>query len=144
MNEPNAIPPVISTTPRQLGDDPAERVPITNAFAAIEALLRQPRRLLFQLRQPSASGLIVQMLFVSAVCAVVYGVVAGTFSGGTQLWAAPAKIAGGLLVSAGICLPSLYIFTCLSGAKARLAEVGGLLAAFFGQAVDPPAVGNLA
>ena len=128
MNEPNAIPPVIPTTPRQLGDDPAERVPITNAFAAIEALLRQPRRLLFQLCQPGAGGLIVQMVFVSAVCALVYGVVAGTFSGGPQLWAAPAKIAGGLLVLAAICLPSLYIFTCLSGAKARLAEVCGLLA----------------
>jgi hypothetical protein len=129
MNEPNAIPPVIPTAaPRPLGDDPAERVPITNAFAAIEALLRQPRRLLFQLRQPGAGGIIAQMLFVSAVCALVYGVVAGTFSGGTQLWIAPSKIAGGLLVSAAICLPSLYIFTCLSGAQARLAEVCGLLA----------------
>lgn len=127
MNESNAIPPVIPNAPRQLGDDPAERAPITNAFTAIEALLRQPRRLLFQLRQPGAGALITQMLLVSAMCALVYGVVAGTFSGGTQLWAAPAKIAGGLLVSAAICLPSLYIFTCLSGAQARLAEVCGLL-----------------
>lgn len=128
MNEPTAIPPIIPTTPHQLGDDPAERVPIANAFAAIEALLRQPRRLLFQLRQPGAGKLIAQMLLVSAVCALVYGVVAGTFSGGMQLWAAPVKIGGGLLVSAAICLPSLYIFTCLSGAQARLAEVCGLLA----------------
>jgi hypothetical protein len=70
----------------------------------------------------------VQMLLVSAVCAAVYGFVTGTFSGGTQLWAAPVKIAGGLLVSAAICLPSLFIFTCLSGAQSRLAEVCGLLA----------------
>lgn len=126
FSEPLPPPPLHG--PRPLGDDPAERVAIPHAFAAIEALLRQPRRLLFQLRQPGAGGLIVQMLFVSAVCALVYGVVAGTFSGGTQLWAAPVKIAGGLLVSAAICLPSLYIFTCLSGAKARLAEVCGLLA----------------
>lgn len=113
---------------RPLGENPAERAPVTNAFAAVEALLRQPRRLLYQLRQPGAGGLIVQMLLVAAVCALVYGFVAGTFSGGTQLWAAPAKIAGGLLVSAAICLPSLFIFTCLSGAQARLAEVCGLLA----------------
>jgi hypothetical protein len=127
--EANPVPPA---TPwhggRPLGEDPAERAPITNAFAAVEALLRQPRRLLYQLRQPGAGGLIAQMLFVSAVCAVVYGFVAGTFSGGTQLWAAPVKIAGGLLVSAAICLPSLFIFTCLSGAQSRLAEVCGLLA----------------
>jgi hypothetical protein len=54
-------------------------------------------------------------------------VVVGTFSNGVQLWAAPAKIAGGMLVSALICLPSLYIFTCLSGSQARLSEICGLL-----------------
>jgi hypothetical protein len=59
---------------------------------------------------------------------LIYGVVAGTFSGGTQLWAAPVKIAAGLMISALICLPSLYIFTCLGGSQARLVEVFGLLA----------------
>jgi len=44
------------------------------------------------------------------------------------LWAAPVKIAGGLLLSGLICLPSLYIFACLSGAHTRLAEVCGLVA----------------
>jgi hypothetical protein len=110
------------------GDDPAERVPIPHGFAAIEALLRQPLRLLYQLRQPGAGKLIAQMLLVALGCSLVYGVVAGTFSMGTQLWAAPVKIAGGLMISAFICLPSLYIFACLGGSKARLAEVFGLLA----------------
>ncbi|HXT40394.1 MAG TPA: hypothetical protein VN887_10255, partial [Candidatus Angelobacter sp.] len=54
--------------------------------------------------------------------------VVGTFSGGVQLWAAPAKVAAGLLLSALICLPSLYIFACLSGSSARLTEVVGLVA----------------
>ena len=52
----------------------------------------------------------------------------GTFSGGSQLWAAPLKLAAGLLISALICLPSLYIFSCLGGSSARLIEVLGLLA----------------
>ncbi|MES1180260.1 MAG: hypothetical protein ABUL66_00190 [Verrucomicrobiota bacterium] len=143
MNENNPVPPVIQQTDavprppepspslhgqRPPGDDPAERAPIPHVFAAIEALLRQPRRLMFQLRQPDAGKLILQMLFVAFFCAAVYGVVAGTFSGCTQLWAAPVKIAAGLMISAAICLPSLYIFTCLSGSQARLAEVCGLLA----------------
>jgi hypothetical protein len=68
------------------------------------------------------------MLFVSVVCSLIYGVVAGTFSGGAQLWAVPVKIAVGLMISALICLPSLYIFTCLGGSQARLVEVSGLLA----------------
>jgi hypothetical protein len=114
--------------PRQLGDDPSERVAIPNVIVAIEAILRQPRRMMFQLRQPGAGRLIVAMLFVSVVCSLIYGIVAGTFSGGTQLWAAPVKIAAGLMISALICLPSLYIFTCLGGSQARLVEVFGLLA----------------
>jgi hypothetical protein len=136
MNEQNPIPPVIpqaSTPPtpgekQTPGDDPAERVPIPHGFAAIEALLRQPLRLFFQLRQPGAGKLILQMLLIALGCSLIYGVVVGTFSGGTQLWAAPVKIAGGLMISAAICLPSLYIFTCLSGSRARLIEVFGLLA----------------
>lgn len=113
---------------RLLGEDPVERVPISHVFGAIEALLRQPRRLLFQLRQPGAGKLIAGMIAVAIFCSLIYGLVAGTFSGGMQLWAAPIKIAGGLLISAAICLPSLYIFACLSGSQARLAEICGLLA----------------
>lgn len=103
MNQQNAIPPVIPTA-----EDVTERIP--HAIGAIEALLRQPLRLSFQLRQPGAGRLICQMLLIIVACSLVYGVVTGTFSGGMQLWAAPIKIAGGLLISAAICLPSLYVF----------------------------------
>jgi hypothetical protein len=95
--------------------------------AAAEAMLRQPRRVMYQLQQPGAGRLVAAMLLVTVLCAAVYGVVVGTFSNGDQLWAAPVKIAGGLLVSTLICLPSLYIFTCLSGSQARLVEVFGLV-----------------
>ena len=122
---PPRIPPAEGLQP---GDDPADRVPISSAVAAVDAILRHPRRVMFQLRQPDAGKLIMMMLLVSVVCSLVYGLVVGTFSGGTQLWAAPAKIAGGLMISAVICLPSLYIFTCLSGSQARLVEVCGLFA----------------
>jgi hypothetical protein len=133
MNEQNPIPaqipPVISSGgAQQLGDDPQERIAIPNVISAIEALLRHPRRMMFQLRQPGAGKLIAAMLLISIVCSLIYGVVVGTFSGGQQLWIAPVKIAAGLMISALICLPSLYIFTCLSGSQARLAEVFGLLA----------------
>ncbi len=129
------VPPPIPPPPppgypsgRPLGELPEEREPIPNAVAAVEAILRQPRRVMYQLRQPGSGGLIAGMLFVAVLCSVVYGVVVGTFSGGVQLWAAPLKIAGGLLISALICLPSLYIFACLSGSQARLAEIFGLVA----------------
>ena len=128
QNPPPPVPPVIPASARKPGDDPADQAPIPNVIGAIEAILRQPRRVMCQLRQSGAGKLIAAMLLVAVLCSLVYGVVAGTFTGGIQLWAAPVKIVGGLLVSALICLPSLYIFTCLSGSQARLAEVFGLLA----------------
>lgn len=97
-------------------------------FGASEALLRQPRRVWFQLTQDGQTRLTLMLLSIAVLCALAYGLVVGTFSGGDQLWAAPVKIAGGLLISGIICLPSLYIFACLSGAHTRLAEVCGLVA----------------
>jgi hypothetical protein len=134
MNESNPLTPQVNPVvpppiygPRPLGDDPAEREPISNAVVALEALLRQPRRVMYQLRQPGAGKLIAFMLFVAVACSLIYGVIVGSFSGGTQWWAAPVKVSLGLLISALICLPSLYIFSCLSGSQARLVEIFGLV-----------------
>jgi hypothetical protein len=114
--------------PEPLGATPEEREPITSPVGAIEAILRQPRRMMFQLKQPRSGPLVLGMLFVAVLCSLVYGLVVGSFSGGDQLWASPVKVAGGLLISAVICLPSLYIFACLSGSQARLAEICGQVA----------------
>jgi hypothetical protein len=137
MNDSHSTPPVIPTGapfagPVLLppGANSDEKVPIPNVVGAIEAILREPRRVMFQLRQPGSGRLIATMLAVSVLCGLIYGLIAGTFSGDTQLWAAPIKITAGLLLSALICLPSLYIFSCLSGSQARLGEVSGLVAGF--------------
>jgi len=126
---PPPIPPLTGQSPRSSapGDDPAERETIPSGVSAIECILRQPRRVMFQLRQPGAGRLITAMLFLAVLCSLIYGAVVGSFSGGVQWWAAPVKIATGLLISALICLPSLYIFACLSGSQARLAEIFGLV-----------------
>ena len=134
MNDSAPVPPVIpapaagSPAHSRLGEDPAERVPIPGAGGAVEALLRQPRRVLFHLRQPQPGHLTATLVAIAIACSLLYGVVVGTFSGGDQLWAAPVKVAAGLLLAACICLPSLYIFSCLSGSEARLVEVLGLAA----------------
>lgn len=134
MTNPNppSVPPLIPQLPadpllRPLGESPEERAPIPNLITTLEVILRQPRRMMYQLRQPESGKLIGRMLLVSIFCSLIYGVVIGTFSMGTQLWAAPVKVAGGLLVCGLICLPSLYIFACLSGSNARLVEVFGLV-----------------
>lgn len=130
MNEANQPQPWTPSTnnPVQLGDDPAERVPITGIVSAMDAMLRQPRRVMFQLREPGAGKVIGAMILVAVVCSLIYGVILGSFSGGDQWWAAPIKACAGLLVSAVICLPSLYIFAALGGSRARLTEIVGLVA----------------
>jgi len=129
---PPTLPPGQGPNPssgsRPLGEDPNDRETINGPIAAIESILRHPRRVLYQLRQPGAGHVIVALFLIAIVCSLVYGFVVGTFSMGTQLWAAPVKIAAGLVVSAVICLPSLYIFSCLSGTQARLIEVIGMIA----------------
>jgi hypothetical protein len=126
---PPFIPPRSAAFPRPgpLGENPEEREPIPHVIAAIEAILRQPRRVMYQLRQPGHGRLLLGMLLTSIICSLIYGVVVGSFSMGAQLWVAPVKIALGMLISAIICLPSLYIFACLSGSQARLAEICGLV-----------------
>ena len=125
---PPQLPPTKPTTPPQLGDDPAERVAITGVVSAIESILRQPRRVMFQLREPGAGKVIGALVVIAVICSLIYGVIVGSFSGGDQWWAAPAKTCAGLLISAVICLPSLYIFASLSGSQARLTEIAGLVA----------------
>ena len=136
MNDPVPTPPVIppgssvrdSTPPSPPGFDPTDQVPVTGGFGVIEAILRQPRRVVFQLRHSAAATLILLLFLIATLAGAIYGLVVGTFSGGAQLWAAPVKIALGLLLSGLICLPSLYIFSCLAGSQARLVEVCGLVA----------------
>ncbi len=94
----------------------------------IEALLKQPGRVLHACNEGN-SGVPVKLLLGAILGLVVFGGLLGTFSGGTQLWAAPVKIAGGVLFSMLICLPSLYIFSALGGVEARLSQIVGLLLA---------------
>lgn len=113
---------------RPLGELPEDQEPVNGPIAAVEALLRHPRRIVYQLRQAKSGHLAWLLGLVTIFCALVYGLVVGSFSQGTQLWAAPVKVSIGFLASGLICLPSLYIFSCLSGSQARFREVIGLLA----------------
>jgi hypothetical protein len=98
----------------------------------IDDLLRRPTRILHELSQAESGPTSRRLVLVAVALMAVYGVVIGSFSGGAQWWAVPVKVVAGMLVAGAICLPSLYIFSCLSGSAARLAEVtgalGGLLA----------------
>jgi hypothetical protein len=98
----------------------------------LSALLRQPGQIVYQLHESAGGWQVAAVLSgIALLCLLGYGVVVGAFSGGTQLWAAPLKIASGALLAAAICLPSLYVLVCLGGAhdKLKLGALAGLLLA---------------
>lgn len=101
-------------------------------IAIIEALLKAPGRLIYQLQNSWRPGLVGWLLIVGLLGMTVYGCVVGTFSGGDQLWIAPAKVAIGTTLSVLICLPSLYIFVCLAGMDAQIRVVMGVMFAAIG------------
>ncbi len=107
--------------------EPMEVAP--RSMNVVEALLKRPGRLLFELCGRRAGAVLLALLLPTTLGLLIYGLVAGSLTGGEQLWIAPTKIVVGSALAALICLPSLYIFLCLSGADVGGATVAGMLAA---------------
>jgi hypothetical protein len=97
--------------------------------AILQALLKRPVHLIAALQQ-NTSARMTWVLGVFALLALAgYGLVVGSFSGGDQWVAAPLKVSLGALASTAICLPSLFIFTSLSGAEITLRGIVGTVCA---------------
>jgi hypothetical protein len=95
-------------------------------FKVIEALLKRPATVAHEITNRNPFLISAVLLIIIAVSMAGYGLIMGTFAGGEQLWAVPVKVLMGQLLSALICLPSLYIFMCLSGGEQSFAQVWGL------------------
>ena len=126
---PNQPPPIPSTPGQFLFEPmPGGKSPIL----IVEALLKYPGRIIHELQNNWQTALAFWLFVVALFGMSAYGIVVGSFTGGDQMWVAPAKIAIGTTLSILICLPSLYVFTCLSGIDARLRVVSGVLLAAVG------------
>lgn len=84
-----------------------------NLMGMVDALLKTPGTVFESLR--TQSGTIRTLLIVIVLAMAVAGSVCATTGGGIQYWLVPAKFAVGIFLSALICLPSLHIFSCMSG-----------------------------
>jgi hypothetical protein len=98
----------------------------------LESLLKYPGRIIYELQYNWRVALPVCLSLLVLVGTSAYGLVVGSFSGGAQIWIAPAKIVIGTSLSILICLPSLYIFISLGGVEARLRTVIGVFLAALG------------
>jgi hypothetical protein len=92
-----------------------------------EALLRRPQALVARLAEPD-HGAIGKFAAIAVGSLLLFGFVLGCFAKHEQLWAAPAKITAGLLISGLICFPSLYIFATLAGARVAISQLAACLA----------------
>ena len=91
-------------------------------------ILKKPLSLIHEIENTNNGFKIISLLFFMAVFSfALFGLVVGMFSWGTQLWAAPMKIVGGIVFSSMICLPSLYIFTCMGGLDGKFITVFGMM-----------------
>ncbi len=111
-----------------------EKQPAIESTASVasifESLLKHPYGLIRTIQSGEGPpDLAAKLLLLSLLGFVVFGLTVGSFSLGSQLWAAPLKILVGISFSAGICLPSLYIFTALTGTTLSISQICQGLAA---------------
>jgi hypothetical protein len=118
MNKPEDQP---TTTPPPLSPPLKDDAPLLSIF---EHLLKHPFSLVDNIRtNEKPGGLILKLSLVIVASLLLFGITLGSFSFHEQLWAAPVKTLFGVLFSAVICLPSLYIFTSLTGTSLKLIEI---------------------
>ncbi len=95
-----------------------------------ESLLKTPHHLIrsfLDLEKPG--GIVMKLVVLSLSGFVIFGLTLGSFSLGDQLWAAPMKTIMGVIFSAVICLPSLYVFSALTGTSLKFHDIARGLAA---------------
>lgn len=95
----------------------------------LETLLKRPAQLVDALQCDASTRMSRCLLGFALFALAAYGLLVGSFSGGSQLGLAAAKVSAGALASAVICLPSFFIFSCLTGAEVTLRGAVGMLSA---------------
>jgi len=98
----------------------AETTLDSGPLALVEALLKTPATILRETR--TGYGMIFRLSVVIAVTTSLVGFVMSLFSGGLQLVFVPLKLTLGIFCCALLCLPSLHVFSCLSGAEQRVKD----------------------
>jgi hypothetical protein len=90
--------------------------PDANLGEVIDAVLKRPVAVGARIRDGQQGQLTWHLFIICLVAIAVYGAVVASFSGHEQWQWAPAKCVGGLFITMIICLPSMHVFACLSGA----------------------------
>lgn len=90
-----------------------------------DALLKAPANVAYELN--TSGSAVLRLVVLVTGCMAMTGIVIAAFSGGYQFLAVPLKLSLGLLCGALLCLPSLYIFSCLSDVRHSFRGVAAAL-----------------
>ncbi|MGJ8697584.1 MAG: hypothetical protein ACSHYF_14800 [Verrucomicrobiaceae bacterium] len=118
-----------NTTPPELPEkEDHSTAPVLNKEAGIievfECLLKHPHSLINTIRHnANPTHLIAKLALLALGGFLIFGLTLGSFSFHEQLWAAPLKTILGLTITSIICLPSLYIFSALTGTTLGIKEI---------------------
>jgi hypothetical protein len=121
---PSAAPQETSSAPAVLfppSPSPLAPIDTRSLFGLADALLRAPERAMAALNRQKFGLLQLSLLVLTFVS--VTGVVLASFSGGWQYLVVPLKFVIVVIAGPLLCLPSLYIFSCLSESKSSVREV---------------------
>lgn len=100
----------------------------TSKQLIIERILRDRGGIWDQIiRERDLPGLIVRMLVTSALSLAAYGAVLGASSGWLQALVSTAKLPLLFLVTLAICLPTLYLFNLVFGARLSVLQACALI-----------------
>lgn len=91
-------------------------------LALVEALLKTPAGIVRETLGSRGSGMLLRLSVIVGATASLTGLVMSLSSGGLQLVYVPLKVTLGVFGCALLCLPSLHVFSCLSGAGQRVKD----------------------
>ena len=118
--QPNQPPPLPPAPEPAILDEGA------SAMQVVEGLLKSADAVFARL-QLGSRAVVIHLMTIFLVSFLGYGLVVGSFSGEAQWLHSPAKILVGIALCCLFCFPSLFIFTCLSGADLRPGQLASLL-----------------
>jgi hypothetical protein len=124
------LPPELPKAYRKTGDPFAENFQALenkHLFGVVDATLKRPAQMVHELIHGKDWKTALLLMMVLLFCLAAIGGIMGSFSGGAQFWMVPLKTVAGTIVSALICMPSLYILLCLSGGEQSFPQVGRML-----------------
>ena len=106
------------------GPEPITPQTDTSFAQVFEGLLKSPKSLIEGITKSETPGAFISKLLLLALGGfLIFGITLGSFSFHEQLWAAPLKTVLGLAFSTVICLPSLYVFSALTGTTLGVKEI---------------------